>query len=413
MKKRFVVISLLFVFGFFFGSWALTSQASASAEIKLDQGKWCPEVKARLETLIAQNAGKGKKVIFDFDNTLICRDIGEATFAAMAGEKKLTLKNIPLEITPPFTLNGKRISPDNAENITMFYEDFLSATKHQPGEACPYSNGYAWVVQIMAGMTPADILSFTEKAYAKGIARQDSEKSNLQETKINGYRQPFFYPEMTDLAGLFLKNGYDVYVISASNIWTVRWMVIKNLNPLIQARHGEGLGIAPDHVIGVSVLLEDTRTGELHKDPLLVRTNKAYANMNLEELANYKLTSQIVYPLTGYFGKVANIIKFITSDRPFLIAGDSPNDHPMLNMAENRLWITRLEKMGYQEKTVKLIDNSLPGEWLLQPVLYKKSPGFVSSQADLDQSFSTKPSSKKTPDAVVQFLKKFGKLQKF
>ncbi len=409
MSKIWKTVGLIgFVFVLLFSGVCVA--ASNSAGVELAKGKWLPDVKANLEVLIVENAGKGKKVIFDFDNTLLSRDIGEATFSAMIGEGKLTVEGMPKDISPSFTLDGKR---KELKDVKVYYETFLSATGHQPGETSIYSNGYAWLAQSMAGMTPADIVSFTEKAYANGIAINDLGNKELQETKINGYRQPFFYPEMVDLAGLFLKNGYDVYVLSASNVWTVRWMVTNQLNPMIQAKHGKNLMIAPDHVIAVATLIEDKRDGQLYKDPLLVKTNKAYADSDMAELANYTLTTQIVYPLSGYFGKVANIMKFITSERPFFIAGDSPNDHPMLNWAENRLWITRLEKMGYQEKTINQINKSLPGKWFLQPALYKKSPGFVSSQKDLDERFSSNPAKKTKMDAVVKFLKESGKIEKF
>lgn len=407
MNTRFRMMGLIgFIFLFVFSGLCFAGTNS----VKLDKGKWLPDVKAGLESLIADNAGKGKKVFFDFDNTMICRDIGEATFSAMIGENQLNLDTIPKEISPSFTLDGKR---KELKDVKGYYEDFLSATGHQPGETSIYSNGYAWLAQAMAGMTPAQIVSFTKKAYADGAAIDDLGNKGLQETKVNGYRRPFFYPEMVDLAGLFLKNGYDVYVVSASNIWTVRWMVTKQLNAMIQAKHGKDVKIAPDHVIAVCTLIEDKRDGRLYKDPLLVKENKAYADMDMDELANYQLTTQVVYPLPGYFGKVANIMKFATSERPFFIAGDSPNDHPMLNWAENRLWITRLEKMGYQKKTMAQIEKSLPGNWFIQPTLYKKSPGFVSSAKDLEARFTSNPSKKEKMDGVVDFLKKSGELQKF
>lgn len=362
---------------------------------KLDVGKWWPAVKTRLEILISENAGKNKKVVFDFDNTIICRDIGEATFASLVRDKKLTLTNIQTNVSPSFTLANKTLSLKNCQDLTTYYEGFLSVTRHQSRDTSLHANAYAWVVQIMAGMTPADIVLYTEKAYDKGIARKDSTDANLHVSKINGYPQPFFYPEMVDLLGVLLENHFDVYIISASNVWTVRWMVIQNLNPQIQARHGKGIGITPDHIFGINTLLKDRRTGKLYKDPILVKENQAYASLEIEELTHYELTCQIVYPLTAYFGKTAAILKHVTISRPFLVAGDSSNDHPMLNLAENRLWIGRLEKEDYQETTIALIKQSLPGTWLIQPVLYKISPGFVSCGGNLNERLRTRPAMKK------------------
>ncbi len=57
--------------------------AAAWAQTVSLKGNWNPEVKARLEKLIAANANQGKICVFDFDNTTLCRDIGEATMEAL------------------------------------------------------------------------------------------------------------------------------------------------------------------------------------------------------------------------------------------------------------------------------------------------------------------------------------------
>ncbi len=394
------------------GFITLTAAANATGiELK---GNWQPQIKARLEAKIAANANQGKVCVFDFDNTTICRDIGEATMAALSGAGLLTHEKYNLGVTPDaFTLQGKEITMEGSGDFTVFYENFLSATKHHKMESTPYENGYGWVVQAMAPMSPNDWLPYTDQAYGNGISAEDQTSTDLSETKINGYRMPFFYPEMVDLYGVLLKNGYKVYISSASNVHTVRWMVKNHLNKKIEELHGKGLAIPPENVIGVSMLMIDDRTGELCKDPYLVRENKKYADLDPEELSHYTLTSQVCHPMNGYFGKVANIMKYITLERPFLIAGDSSNDLPMLNWSENRLWMARLEKMGYQETMVETYENSLAGEWFIQPVLYKKAPGFVSSQADLDKRFNADPAKKDEPQKTVSFLKMAGFLNVF
>lgn len=353
-----------------------TTYVYADKAVSLESHNWCPTVKEQLQKLIADNAHQGKKVVFDFDNTVICRDIGEAMFAAMAADKKLRLHS---DLHPSFTFAGKKYGAVHSTDVVAYYENYLAMSKEMDAET-PYSNGYAWLAQVMRGMSLGVVARYTQKTFADNIAARDHPQSST----ISGYRRPFFYPEMVDLAGTLLRNGYDVYVISASNVWTVRWMVTQQLNTRIQQKFGKNVKIAADHVIGVSVLLKDHRDDKLYKDAYLVRNNKDYAAMKTAELENYTLTSEIAYPLTGYFGKVANIFKYISQHRPFLVCGDSPNDFPMLNWGENRLFITRLEKMDYQQKLIEQIDKSLPGKWLLQPTLYKKSPGFVSTRSMLE-----------------------------
>ena len=384
---------------------------SVQSTVKLPEGDWYPEVKNNLEKIIEENAGKNKKAVFDCDNTILCRDIGEATLAVMVMEGRLTPQNVPSEVSPEFTINGKKINLESG--LMTYYDDILSATGHQKNEKCPSANSYAWAVQIMNGMTPAEIIPFTEKAFADGIGRKDMDDKNLGQTQVNRVDRPFFYPEMANLLGTLIKNKIGVYIISASNVWSVRWLVINKLNPILKEKFGNDVFLQPDHVIGISVLLRDKRNGMLYKDPLLVKTNKKYAEMDIDELNNYELTTKIAYPLSGYYGKVANVLKFVTFGRPLLAGGDSSNDFPMLNFAENRLFITRLDKLNYQKELVDVAKNSLPGKWLLQPSLNKITPGFVSSEVVLNIRLKKAGDDLKTAEKTVGFLKKSGQLKKF
>ena len=93
---------------------------------------------------------------------------------------------------------------------------------------------------------------------------------------------------------------------------------------------------------------------------------------------------------------------FVLGDKK--ITMETAKNLPMLNRAENRIWITRLEKMGYQETLVKVMKNALPGQWFVQPALYKKAPGFVASQTDLNKRLAAKPEKLAKVNAVVKFL---------
>ena len=81
---------------------------------------------------------------------------------------------------------------------------------------------------------------------------------------------------MIDLVGFFIANGFNVYVLTASNILSVRYLVMKELNPKIHEKYGTTIAILPDHVIGVSTLMKDKRDGKLYKDEYLVIKVKRY-----------------------------------------------------------------------------------------------------------------------------------------
>ena len=185
---------------------------------------------------------------------------------------------------------------------------------------------------------------------------------------------PFFYPEMIELISELQRHRFDVWIVSASNVWSVRWMVARALNPLLKAR-GVTRGIPADHVLGVATLLQDKRGG-LHKDACLVQENHGYAALEERTLNAFRLTSRLQFPVPTYAGKVGCIWDAVGC-RPHLAAGDSPGDHAMLRFSEHRLWIARLEKPGYQRATMGVIRRTGPANWLIQPALGRDVPGFI------------------------------------
>ena len=341
-------------------------------KVSLTSNNWTPSTKQKLETLISEESGTGKVVIFDFDNTLICRDIGEATLGTLTDQNKIN-KSLLQEFLSPGI---------KTESPTKYYDQLLSSTEHHTNEQTAHANGYAWAVQAMAGLSPIEIINATEKAFKDGSAQSDRESNQLSQINVtneeNSFARPYFYPEMVELVAKFLENDYNVYVVSASNVWTVRWMV-NQLNNLIK-KQGIDKKISLKNVLGVSTLLVG-KNGKLFKDQLLTHEVEGYADLKSKLLKDLKLSAQISYPLTGYYGKIANIKQWITKDRPYFIAGDSPNDLPMLETAENKLWIARLEKPNYQNTTKSKGFENL----IIQPTLYKKMSGFVGSEKSLNE----------------------------
>jgi rRNA processing protein Gar1 len=155
-------------------------------------------------------------------------------------------------------------------------------------------------------------------------------------------------------------------------------MVLRGLNPML-SQLGVGQGIRLDHVLGVSTLLAD-KHGCLHKDSVLVREDAAYALLDEDVLGSFRLTAHLQFPVPTYSGKIGCVWD-VLGRRPYLCVGDSPGDHALLAFSENRLWIARLEKPEYQQKTLELIGQTGPAGWIIQPALCRETPGFV---ADLN-----------------------------
>jgi hypothetical protein len=193
---------------------------------------------------------------------------------------------------------------------------------------------------------------------------------------------------VVELLAALLRHRFDVWIVSASNVWSVRWMVQEELNPRLR-EHGVRRGLRADHVIGISTLLTDRR-GCLYKDALLVKENARYAALDEQVLRSFRLTSRLQFPVPTYSGKIACIFDALGT-RPCFCAGDSPGDHPMLAFSRNRLWIARLEKPDYQRQLGELIRKTGKTGWLIQATLTKDSPGFVPDFASLSERLGPVP----------------------
>ena len=336
---------------------------------------WRKDIRRALTELIRHGAGKRLPVTLDFDNTIVWGDIGEAAFGVLVKKAALSARRIPRTLSPSFRLpQGASVRLDSGPDITAYYEAFLAATAHGAADPTPLANSYAWVVEIMAGLTPWDVVQATNEAFACGTPMQ-SRMIEVTPGKTR-FPAPFFYPEMVELIAELRRHEFDVWIISASNVWSVRWMVTKALNPLLEA-HGAASCIPADHVVGISALLQD-KAGGLYKDALLVRENPAYAAMEESTLCSFRLTSRLQYPVPTYAGKVGCIWDAV-GRRPYLAAGDSPGDHAMLSFSEHRLWIMRLDKPGYQQRAAACIQRTGKKGWMIQPVIGWEALGFRTS----------------------------------
>ncbi len=347
--------------------------ADSRRTCRLELPGWLPGVRARLEKLIRANSGKGLPVVFDFDNTIVCGDIGEATLAVLTRSGRLCRQNISVTLCPPFRpAKGEPMLPGNSAEVTDYYEALLAPTFHGLKDPSPLSNGYVWAVEIMEGLSPWEIIEATKTAFE--LSRPHQIKLIRSTPGKAVFPAPFFYEQTVELIARLIKHEFDVWVISASNVWSVRWMIANGLNPRLR-RWGISSGIQPQNVVGVSTLLTD-REHRLFKDPILVKENQRYAKLQKHELEKLKLTSRLHFPAPIYSGKVACILDFI-GHRPWLCVGDSPGDHAMAAYSEHRLWLARLEKPAYQKATIDLLKRCDGNPWMIQPIIAAGGIGFI------------------------------------
>ncbi len=324
-----------------------------------------------LERLILAGAGKRLPVVFDFDNTLVCGDIGEATLAMLVRDGTLRLEQLPADLVPSFALrDGSIVSAGSVRDPTEYYEQLLDATVHGPDDPAPLSDGYVWAAEIMRELTLRQVIGATEKVWAL------SAEHRIIEIEVSpggpAYPVPFIYPEMAELLAALMRHDFEIWIISASNVWSVRWVITRMLNPRLSALGAHG--ISSDHVIGVSSLLSRP-DGYLCKDAVLVRTDPGYAALEASAVAPYKLTRWLQFPVPTYSGKVAAIWDAL-GEAPYLGAGDSPGDLPMLSFCEHRLWIARVEKPA-NTAAMKRARLARPENWIIQSAQTRSDPRLV------------------------------------
>jgi phosphoserine phosphatase len=349
---------------------------------RLQAPGWNPGTRAALERLIQQGAGKCLPVAFDFDNTLVCGDVGEATLAMLFRMGKLDPARLPDTLSPTFRPpGGRRWSFRSEADPARYYEALLAPTAHGERDPAPLATGYAWAVEILEGLRPLDVVNATRTVCE--LARREPSASIAVVPGGAAFPVPVFYPEMVELVGQLLRHGFVVWIFSASNVWSVRWMVLHVLNPLLRERGIAG-GMRAGNVVGISTLLRD-RGSRLYKDALMVREHEGYAALDPRVLDRFRLTSRLQFPVPTYSGKVACILDQI-GQPPYLAAGDSPGDHAMMSFSRHKLWIARLEKPGFQRATIELAERTGRRSWLAQPVLTKQEPGFVSDPGGLDRA---------------------------
>ncbi|WP_197040987.1 haloacid dehalogenase-like hydrolase [Chondromyces apiculatus] len=199
--------------------------------------------------------------VFDWDNTVIKNDVGDATMFWMLRHDLIRQpagKN--WRLTSPYLTAAARTALDVAcgalvdagqplptstssacaDAILSIYVDGTTTGGAAAFEGYNHrwiSPGYAWLAQLQAGYLPAEIRSFADAAITEALA------ADLGATHTIGTRTGLaatlrIYDQIRDLIGVMQENGLDVWVVSASPQFVVE-------------PFAERVGIAADHVVGI------------------------------------------------------------------------------------------------------------------------------------------------------------------
>ena len=327
----------------------------------LQRLNWNERVYQALNRFIAQ-AHRGDIAVFDWDNTCIFGDIGEAVLRHQA--RRLEFKFTPEQlqtIIPDQVLGIDRVQingqslplPAVKRRIVAAYEkifgrrlgevrasaaylDFSAGLlalnrgfEETPGIGCEFA--YPWSVNFLWGFAPGEVRRMAATVIGDELQATIRERSRSDSQKRLSYRwtagiRPF--PEMADLARNLRRAGCRIIVSTASNPWIIETMAQRT-------------GFAAEKVIGMAAA---SKNGMPRSAP-----RNGWA------------------PNFGP-GKVENLRRRLDRE-PVFIAGDSEGDYDMLTAFPG----TRLKLLIRREhpgKMAALYQKALAGDrhYLLQDV---------------------------------------------
>lgn len=235
-------------------------------------GGWYGSNESRLNELLRTkgiasaefNAARPPVAIFDWDNTVVKNDIGDATFFWMINNDKILQPANRDWLTTNPNLTAAAVAALNAacdslanpgQPLPTSTNDACAdaifniyANAKTPGTAgvaawnseitLTMNQPYAWVSQLQAGYTPEQVRSFARAALEQNLA---AAKGAVQKvgttTNVTGYLR--VYEQIRDLIGAMQANGFDVWILTASPQYVVDAVSIQYV------------GVAQDHVIGI------------------------------------------------------------------------------------------------------------------------------------------------------------------
>lgn len=320
--------------------------ATCTTNSPLPEGHWHPDnlarITATLRALSDQPPTPAPVAIFDFDNTCIFRDIGQATFrfqiehlryrltpeelAAILPQGEGTLADRPLSLIRatlvqsygelwPLIASGQQAQAKQLPAYALFATLLLWCTdmarrdeRFGPRFVLPFMG------KMLAGFTTAEVrhlaCEVVEQAGQEPLstahfsALAPTPIGTIEASSPTGLHP---YPEMLELMEQLAKAGIERYVISASAEW-----LVEGAAPLL------GFAVDTGHIFGIRVRLD------------------ADERLTIEDADDY--------PATYREGKTEVIRRFIDG-RPVLVAGDADTDYEMLTLpgVGLRLLINRLQ----------------------------------------------------------------------
>ncbi|WP_328958952.1 haloacid dehalogenase-like hydrolase [Kitasatospora purpeofusca] len=309
--------------------------------------------------------------VFDWDNTMVRNDTGDATLVWMLRNNKVRQPD-----RKDWTTTSRYLTPAAADALSIACADtaetgqplptadhapcadeilsvYLDAetTDHEPAfgnhDHRRTEPALAWAAQLLAGWTVDEVTAFARTARRESLAAPQGSTLTVGTRQVPAWVR--YYEQMADLTGTLQRAGFDVRVVSASaepvaRIWA------------------EALGIPGEKVIGVR-----NRLVEQELTPHLVGCGGAEEDTVIPYVDGKRcFINQEILGITGG----AAFERAPAKRRQAFAAGDSTTDVTFVGDATGlRLAINR----HHRELMCRAYDNA-DGKWLVNPMFIDPLP---------------------------------------
>lgn len=239
---------------------------------------WYGNNKSRIDAFLADrgtcvgNASKGHRPLatFDWDNTVVKNDVGDATTYWMLRHDKIrqppgadwgrtspyltaaataALRSACGTTTEPGEPLQTTKNADCADEILSVYGGATTRSGAAAFDDTSYDHrrmepAYAWAAQLLSGYSDAQLRSFAQADMREVLAAPEGTTLTIGTTKVDGWVR--YYRQIRDLIRGLQGNGFNVWIVSAS------------AQPIVQ-EWATGVGISSDHVLGIRTRTEAGR----------------------------------------------------------------------------------------------------------------------------------------------------------
>jgi hypothetical protein len=213
------------------------------------------------------------------------------------------------------------------------------------GKATPetFQPGYAMSIALEAGYRPAEIQAIVKQVWQRQVANAVGTKTSVG--YITGLEDSLrAYPQMKDLMTKLKANGFDVWILTASNRY------------VIQALAPEEAGVPADHVIGLTPTLDASHRMTTKLEGCGTIPDGA------QDILPYRQGKRCF--LNKHVFHVAPAEQLTTPSQPVLAAGDSDSDVVFVSDATQlHLAIDR-----HKQELMCAATKNADGKWLAQPM---------------------------------------------